>query len=130
MAESSLPGDPTAGPNDPLAPGGERPRPATAPPPSFKPRKQFKDMDNLGFVMDVPVELRVEIGRRRTRIGDLLKLGAGSILELDKPSGEALDIYVNDRLIARGEAVVVAERYGVRLTEVLLGQEATADDDN
>ncbi len=80
----------------------------------------FKQVDNLGFVMDVPVELRVELGRRKSRIGDLLKLGPGSVLELDKPNGEPLDIYVNDRLIARGEAVVVGERYGIRLTEVLI----------
>lgn len=83
---------------------------------------------NFGFVMDVPVELRVELGRRKSRIGDLLRLGAGSILELDKPNGEPLDIYVNDRLIARGEAVVVGERYGIRLTEVLLNSEAPGSD--
>lgn len=90
-------------------------------------RSAFRNADNLGFVMDVPVELRVELGRRRSRIGDLLRLGPGSILELDKPNGEALDIYVNDRLIARGEAVVVGERYGIRLTEVLI-QDASGDE--
>jgi flagellar motor switch protein FliN/FliY len=79
---------------------------------------------NFGFVMDVPVELRVELGRRKSRIGDLLRLGAGSILELDKPNGEPLDIYVNDRMIARGEAVVVGERYGIRLTEVLINSDS------
>jgi flagellar motor switch protein FliN/FliY len=73
--------------------------------------------------MDVPVELRVELGRRKSRIGDLLRLGAGSILELDKPNGEPLDLYVNDRLIARGEAVVVGERYGIRITEVLISND-------
>jgi flagellar motor switch protein FliN/FliY len=77
----------------------------------------------FGFVMDVPVELRVELGRRKSRIGDLLRLGAGSILELDKPNGEPLDLYVNDRLIARGEAVVVGERYGIRITEVLISND-------
>jgi flagellar motor switch protein FliN len=82
-----------------------------------------KEDSTFGFVMDVPVELRVELGRRKSRIGDLLRLGAGSILELDKPNGEPLDIYVNDRLIARGEAVVVGERYGIRLTEVLIHSE-------
>lgn len=88
--------------------------------PGFKAKAGLKDDSTFGFVMDVPVELRVELGRRKSRIGDLLRLGAGSILELDKPNGEALDIYVNDRLIARGEAVVIGERYGIRLTEVLI----------
>ena len=73
--------------------------------------------------MDVPVELTVELGRKQTRIGDVLKLGPGSVLELNKANGEPLDIYVNNRLIARGEAVVVGERYGVRLTEVLVTDE-------
>ncbi len=79
-----------------------------------------RNIDSLGFVMDVPVEVTVELGRRRVRIGEVLRLGPGSVLELSKSNGEPLDIYVNDRLIARGEAVVVGERYGVRLTEVLV----------
>ncbi|MBN1606952.1 MAG: flagellar motor switch protein FliN [Polyangiaceae bacterium] len=70
--------------------------------------------------MDVPVELTVELGRKKTRIGDVLRLGPGSVIELNKGNGEPLDIYVNDRLVARAEAVVVGERYGVRITEVLV----------
>lgn len=93
------------------------------------PKQAFRDFDSLGFVMDVPVELRVELGRRKSRIGDLLRLGTGSVLELDKPNGEPLDIYVNDRLIARGEAVVVAERYGIRLTEVLISHDTFGSND-
>lgn len=76
----------------------------------------------MNFVFDVPVEVTIELGRRSMKIADVLKLGPGSILELDKVSGEPLDIYVNNRLIARGEAVVIGERYGVRLTEVLVGE--------
>src|SRR6478752_6810540 len=79
--------------------------------------------DGLSFVMDVPVELTIELGRKTTRIGEVLRLGPGSILELNKANGEPLDVYVNNRLIARGEAVVVGERYGIRLTEVLVGDE-------
>jgi flagellar motor switch protein FliN/FliY len=75
--------------------------------------------------MDVPVELTVEIGRKVMRIGEILRLGPGSVLELDKASGEPLDVYANGRLIARGEAVVVGERYGVRLTEVLVMDDST-----
>jgi flagellar motor switch protein FliN/FliY len=82
-----------------------------------------RGIDSLGFVMDVPVEVTVELGRRRVRIGEVLRLGPGSVLELSKANGEPLDIYVNDRLIARGEAVVVGERYGVRLTEVLVTEQ-------
>jgi flagellar motor switch protein FliN/FliY len=70
--------------------------------------------------MDVPVELSVEIGRRVMKLGEILKLGPDSVLELDKLSGEPLDIYANKKLVARGEAVVIGERYGVRLKEVLV----------
>lgn len=83
----------------------------------------LRSIDSLGFVMDVPVELTVVIGRKSMKIGEILRLGPGSVLELDKASGEPLDIYANGRLIARGEAVVVGERYGVRLTEVLVMDE-------
>jgi flagellar motor switch protein FliN/FliY len=84
------------------------------------PLSSLRGSDSLGFVMDVPVELSVEIGRRVMRLGELLKLGPESILELDKLSGEPLDIYANKKLVARGEAVVIGERYGVRLKEVLV----------
>jgi len=84
--------------------------------------------DSLGFVMDVPVRLTVEIGRKAMRIAEILRLGPGSILELNKANGEPLEIYANDRLVARGEAVVVGERYGVRLTEVLVGSDVDRED--
>ncbi len=87
------------------------------------PTNLARGIDSLGFVMNVPVEVTVELGRRRVRIGEVLRLGPGSVLELSKANGEPLDIYVNDRLIARGEAVVVGERYGVRLTEVLVSEQ-------
>jgi flagellar motor switch protein FliN/FliY len=79
--------------------------------------------DSLSFVMDVPVELTIELGRKTTKIGEVLRLGPGSILELSKANGEPLDVYVNNRLIARGEAVVVGERYGIRLTEVVVNDD-------
>ena len=80
----------------------------------------LRGVDSLGFVMDVPVSVTVELGRRSVKISDILRLGPGSVLELDKANGEPLDLYVNDRLIARGEAVIVGERYGIRLTEVVI----------
>lgn len=77
------------------------------------------DVRPLGFLMDVRLQVSVELGRRRFRIAELLALGQGSILELDKVAGESLDIRVNDHLIARGEAVVVNDKFGVRLTEII-----------
>jgi flagellar motor switch protein FliN len=76
--------------------------------------------DGLDFVMDVPVDLTVEIGRRVMKIGDILRLRSGSILELTKAAGEPLELYVNNHPIARGEPVVVGDRYGVRVTEVFV----------
>jgi flagellar motor switch protein FliN len=103
-------------PNDNVLPDGAAVLPAA-----------FRDHDSLGFVMDVPVRLTVEIGRKAMRIADILRLGPGSILELNKANGEPLDIYANDRLVARGEAVVVGERYGVRLTDVLVNDDGDRD---
>lgn len=81
-----------------------------------------RGLDGFGFVMDVPVELTIEVGRRMMKIKDVLRLAPGSVLELDKQSGEPLEIFANQRLVARGEAVVVGERYGVRITEVVVGK--------
>lgn len=82
-----------------------------------------RNLDSLEFVMDVPVEVSVEIGRKSMRIAEILRVGTGSVLELNKSAGEPLDIYVNNRIVARGEAVVVGDHYGVRLTEVLITDE-------
>ena len=71
------------------------------------------------LLSDVEVEITLEIGRRRMRIADVLKLAAGQTLELFKSAGDPLDIYVNGRLLGRGEAVVVGDRYGVRITELV-----------
>ena len=95
--------------------------PLSAPPADLTPQRGSGD--TLSFVMDVPVEVTIELGRKTAKIGEVLRLGPGSILELSKANGEPLDVYVNNRLIARGEAVVVGERYGIRLTEVLVGDE-------
>jgi flagellar motor switch protein FliN len=82
-----------------------------------------RNLDSLEFVMDVPVEVSVEIGRKKMRIAEILRVGTGSVLELNKSAGEPLDIYVNNRVVARGEAVVVGDHYGVRLTEVLIADD-------
>lgn len=74
---------------------------------------------DLARVLDVKVELSVELGRRKIRISDVLDLGPGSVIEFGKPAEEPLDIFVNDQLVARGEAVVLSGRYGVRIVEVV-----------
>lgn len=85
-------------------------------------RPSARQLDGLGFVMDVPVEITVEIGRRSMKIAEVLRLGPGSVLELDKAAGEPLEILVNHKPIARGEAVVVGDHYGIRVTEVLIDE--------
>lgn len=84
--------------------------------PSNPPIHENKD---LGFLLDIPLQVSVEIGRSRILIKDLLQMQEGSIIELEKLSGEPLDLYVNSRLIARGEAVLVKDKYGIRLTDVV-----------
>jgi len=74
---------------------------------------------SLELLKDVEVEITLEIGRRRLRIADVLKLTSGQTLELAKSAGEPLDILVNGRLLGRGEAIVVGDRYGVRITEMV-----------
>lgn len=74
---------------------------------------------NLDVILDVPVTLSLEVGRARISIRNLLHLNQGSVVELEREAGEPLDIYVNDTLIAHGEVVVVNERFGVRLTDVI-----------
>jgi flagellar motor switch protein FliN/FliY len=74
---------------------------------------------SLDLLKDVEVEITLEIGRRRLRIADVLKLSRGQTLELSKAAGEPLDIFVNGRLLGRGEAIVMGDRYGVRITEIV-----------
>jgi flagellar motor switch protein FliN len=74
---------------------------------------------DLDFILDIPLTLSVELGRNRLLINELLQLGQGSVIELTKVAGEPMDIYVNQRLIARGEVVVVNEKFGVRLTDII-----------
>jgi len=73
----------------------------------------------IDLLLDIPLEVAVEVGRSRILVRDLLQLQEGSMIELDKLAGEPLDLYVNSRLIARGEAVVVNEKFGLRLTDVV-----------
>jgi flagellar motor switch protein FliN/FliY len=74
---------------------------------------------NMEFILDIPLEVTVELGRTKLLIHELLKLGQGSVIELSKLAGETLEVLANQKLIARGEAVVINEKFGIRLTEVV-----------
>lgn len=77
---------------------------------------------SLALVMDVPLEVTVELGRTTQRVRDILDLGPGAVVELDRMAGEPVDVLVNGRLVARGEVVVIDEAFGVRITDIV-GQE-------
>ena len=74
---------------------------------------------NLNLIMDIPLKVTVELGRTKMPVSELLNLTQGSVIELAKLAGEPMEVLVNDKLIARGEAVVVNEKFGVRLTDVI-----------
>lgn len=74
---------------------------------------------DLEFLLDIPLLVSVELGRTKMLIHDLLQLGQGSVVELDKLAGEPMEVFVNNRLIARGEVVVINEKFGVRLTDII-----------
>lgn len=77
------------------------------------------DVSGIDFLLDVPLQVSVEVGRARMLIKDFLQMKEGGVIELDKMADEPLDLYVNSRLIARGEAVVVNEKFGLRLIDVV-----------
>lgn len=77
-----------------------------------------RDM-GLGMILDIPITLTVEVGQARMSIGRLLELGQGAVVELDRVAGEPLDVLANGTLVARGEVMVVDDKFGIRLTEVI-----------
>ena len=80
---------------------------------------QIPGNQNLEFVLDVALQVAVEVGRARMTIQDLLQLGQGSVIELSKLAGEPLDVFINGKQVARGEAVIVNEKFGIRLTDII-----------
>lgn len=78
---------------------------------------------NLQLILDIPLRVQVELGRTKMQVSELLNLGQGSVIELNKLAGEPMEVLVNDKLIARGEAVVVNEKFGVRLTDIISTKE-------
>jgi flagellar motor switch protein FliN/FliY len=74
---------------------------------------------NIGLIMDVPLDVSVELGKTRKTIKEILELNQGSIIQLDKMAGEPVDLMVNGKLIAKGEVVVIDENYGIRITAII-----------
>lgn len=81
------------------------------------------DDQNLQLILDIPLKVTVELGRTRMIVSELLNLGQGSVIELSKLAGEPMEVLVNGKLVARGEAVVVNEKFGVRLTDIISATE-------
>jgi flagellar motor switch protein FliN/FliY len=79
----------------------------------------LQDRKNLEFILDIPLQLTVELGRTKLLVKDILELNQGAVVELGKLAGELLDVYVNSKLVARGEAVVINEKFGVRLVDIV-----------
>lgn len=86
--------------------------------------RQARTARDLDAVYDIPVQVSAVLGRATMQVNQLLKLGRGAVVELDRKVGEAIDIYVNNRLVARGEVVVVDERLGVTMTEIIKSDRA------
>ena len=95
-----------------LEPGG-------APTPDSAGDRAERTAKELNAVYDIPVQVSAVLGKATMQVSQLLKLGRGAVVELDRKVGEAIDIYVNNRLVARGEVVVVDERLGVTMTEII-----------
>jgi flagellar motor switch protein FliN len=83
------------------------------------PRGASTQVQSLDFILDIPLKVTVELGRSKMAIRDVLQLSQGSVVELSKFAGEPLEVLVNDKLIARGEVVVVNEKFGIRLTDII-----------
>jgi len=94
----------------------------TAEPASFsslEPNKMGTPLGSLEFIQDVPLRVSAQLGASKILVKDLLQLGQGSIIELEKAAGEPLDVFVGDKLVARGEVVVINEKFGVRITDIV-----------
>ncbi len=89
----------------------------------LKEEQKAEGIRDIRFLLDIPLNVTVELGRTKMPLQEVLQLGQGSVIELDKLAGEPMEILVNDRPIARGEVVVVNEKFGVRITEILSPEE-------
>ncbi len=107
--------------NDNKAPAATEPAAATpaAAEPNLKLVNQNHEEDSLGVILDIPLRVGVELGRTKILVQDLLKLHKGSVIELSKLAGDPLEVLVNDKVVAKGEVIVVNEKFGIRLTDIV-----------
>ncbi len=98
---------------------GKTREPGVIPGAETKAEGSAKEVPNLDFILDLPLEVSVELGRARMLVSELLQLGQGSVIELNKLAGEPVEIFVNQKLIARGEVVVVNDKFGIKMTDIL-----------
>lgn len=82
-------------------------------------KEPMPEKKSLDFILDIPLQLTVELGRTKLLVKDVLELNQGSVVELTKLAGEPLDVFVNSKLVARGEAVVINEKFGIRLVDIV-----------
>jgi flagellar motor switch protein FliN/FliY len=101
--------------NDPKNPKSLNPKSSQ----ELPPMDSVETPRSINFLLDIPLELTVEVGRRAMTMGELIELMPGTVVELDRPAGGQLDIMANGKIIAKGEAVVVGDRYGVRVLEIV-----------
>ncbi|MCC6141093.1 MAG: flagellar motor switch protein FliN [Nitrospira sp.] len=102
------------------------PEPAAAEPASFPPVTNTavaEQPKNIDFILDIPMKVSIYVGSTKMAIRDLLQLAQGSVIELDKLAGEPMEVMVNNKLVAKGEVVVVNEKFGIRLTDVVSAAE-------
>lgn len=99
----------------------EKAKPDAEPAPlsTLAPQQTGEPLGNLDFILDVPLQITVTLGETRMLIKELLQLGQGSVVELEKMAGEPMDVLIGNKLVARGEVVVVNEKFGVRLTDIV-----------
>jgi flagellar motor switch protein FliN/FliY len=111
-----------------VVPGGKHTPDRGLPPANVARPAEFEDLApaaseeeprNLGLLLDIPLEVRVELGRTKLKIQDVLELGNGSVVELDRLAGEPVDLLVNGKLFAKGEVVVIDENFGIRITDIV-----------
>jgi len=116
MAESD-----SATRTDSTTAGSQSPQPASFPP--VQHTETGGPPKNIDFILDIPMSVSVYVGSTKMAIRDLLQLAQGSVIELDKLAGEPMEVMVNNKLVARGEVVVVNEKFGIRLTDVVSAAE-------
>ena len=116
--------------DDPSAVAAAADAPATDaeqfPLPNFQQVMQDAQVSSIDLLRDVELNVKIELGRSRMLVEDVLKLGEGSVVELDKLAGDPVDVFVNDRLVARGEVLVLNDNFCVRVAELIVGESACA----